>query len=236
MIRLHFVVEGQAEETFVNELLSKDLIPRDIFPSVRCVLTTDEGSHPAKGGGNRYRPWRKDILRTLRSEKGRDVFLTTMIDFYGLPQDFPGRDECSANGDPVAAVSCLEQRLRIDLGDDPRFIPYIQLHEYEALLFADPDVFPATFTQATPDQIRQLRQIRTSCSTVDEINDGKTTAPSKRIIDVFPEYERNKPMLSALLAIDIGLERMSTASPHFRHWLETFRNLRPLDHRNDATT
>jgi len=237
MIRLHFVVEGQAEETFVNEVLAKDLIPRDIFPSVRCVLTTDEGSHPAKGGGNRFKPWRKDILRTLKSEKSRDVYLTTMIDFYGLPLDFPGRDECSSSGDPVAVVSCLEQRLRADLGNDPRFIPYIQLHEFEALLFSDPDVFPATFTQAMPEQIQLLREIRGNCSTVDEINDGRTTAPSKRIINVFPEYEKNKPMFSALIAIDIGVERMSAASPHFRQWLESLRNLRPLpDVKTDAIT
>lgn len=237
MIRLHFVVEGQAEETFVNEVLAKDLIARDIFPSVRCVLTTDEGSHPAKGGGNRYRPWRKDILRSLKVEKGRDVFLTTMIDFYGLPRDFPGRDECSGTGNPAGVVSCLEQRLLADLDNDPRFIPYIQLHEFEALLFTDPDVFPAKFTQATPAQIQQLREIRASCATVDEINDGKTTAPSKRIIDVFPEYQKNKPMLSALIAIDIDLDRMSAASPHFRQWLESLRNLRPLaDSESDATT
>lgn len=58
-----------------------------------------------------------------------------MLDFYGLPEDFPGQD--SRPTQARAAVAHLEHCASNAVGN-PRFIPYLSLHEFEALLFADP--------------------------------------------------------------------------------------------------
>lgn len=239
MIRLHLVVEGQTEELFVAELLGPDLIPRQIYPAARCVQTSASGSHPGKGGGRHYQHWKDDIERTLRSDRGREVYVTTMVDFFRLPKRFPGRDDDEYRQcvTPVTKVQYLERRLREDI-NDPRFIPYIQLHEFEALLFADPEQFCAAFPEGTEEQFAILAEVRRRFPTVDDINDGPATATAKRIISVFPEYDDDKATLGPLVAIGVGLPNMLDASPHFRQWLEVLRNLRPLGEAasSDAST
>ena len=76
---------------------------------------------------------RNDILRFLKQESGDEVFFTTMIDLYGLHSDFPGIEEAERlRQDPQARVRSLEASWSGDIGDQ-RFIPFIQLHEFEAL-------------------------------------------------------------------------------------------------------
>jgi len=68
-----------------------------------------------------------------------------MIDLYKLPMDFPGK---AANTrvpeNPTPYVEALEKEFAKAI-NDRRFIPYIQLHEYEALLFVDLDAFAISF-------------------------------------------------------------------------------------------
>jgi Domain of unknown function (DUF4276) len=228
MIRLHFVVEGQTEELFVEEVLAPDLNPRAIYPAVRCVQTGERGSHPDKGGGSTYRHWKADIEHTLRSDNGRDLRLTTMVDLYRLPRDFPGLNDepyrhCLT---PESRVAYLESQFLKNIGD-PRFVPYIQLHEFEALLFAQPSSFSTAYPDEA-DRVSQLAEARRPFRTVDEIDDGKATAPSERIVAVFPEYRTAKPAIGTLVALEIGLDRILAESPHFRQWIERLRNLKPL--------
>ena len=235
MIRLHVVVEGQTEETFVREIVAPDLIAQEVFATPRKVRTSKAGSHPHKGGGNRYKHWRREIQQTLKSERGNDVFLTTMVDLYRLPTDFPGSTDCSAIADPSEKVKCLEQKLMSEISD-PRFIPYIQLHEFEALLLSTPECFRIALRN-DDERIRRLQEVCTGFQTVDEIDEGPTSAPSQRILTSFPEYGDDKPNIGVIIALEIGLGRMLDASPHFRQWIETLRNLRPLgDTASNATS
>ena len=78
-----------------------------------------------------------------------------MVDLYGLPEDFPGYAVCAMIMEPRRRVESLEEHFARDveerLGDhviSRRLIPYIQFHEFETLLFADPSKFLAAF----PDQ------------------------------------------------------------------------------------
>jgi Domain of unknown function (DUF4276) len=94
-----------------------------------------------RGGGRKYVPMRNDVMRFLKQEKAPDVFFTTMIDLYAIHPDFPRLAESeSMRQDPLQRVEFLEQCFAEDIGDN-RFIPYIQLHEYEAYLFSDPTCF-----------------------------------------------------------------------------------------------
>ncbi|MFM8009139.1 MAG: DUF4276 family protein, partial [Dolichospermum sp.] len=83
-----------------------------------------------------YQPMKNDILRSLAEDKNTDVFFTTMIDLYAIHYNFPELKESEImRQNPTKRVEFLEKSFADDI-NDPRFIPYIQLHEYEAYLFS----------------------------------------------------------------------------------------------------
>jgi hypothetical protein len=59
-----------------------------------------------------------------------------MIDLYALPPDFPGWNEAHKKVLPLDWVLTLESAFQKQLGE-ARFLPYIQLHEFETLLYCD---------------------------------------------------------------------------------------------------
>ena len=76
-----------------------------------------------------------ELLRKMKpdGEYERHIF-TTMFDLYALPNDFPDYEAAKALGEPYKRVAALETAFAKAINDE-RFIPYIQLHEFEALLF-----------------------------------------------------------------------------------------------------
>ena len=90
MIRLHFIVEGQTEEEFVNALLRDHLVHHGVLCDARCVLTSRQGYRQFKGGVSKYKQIRRDVRLWTMEDSGRDVRFTTMFDLYRLPADFPG--------------------------------------------------------------------------------------------------------------------------------------------------
>ena len=107
-----------------------------------------------------------------------------------------------------------------------RFIPYVQMHEFEALLFSDPARFAAGISR--PDLHAKLHGIGSRFDTPEHINDSPKTAPSKQVIEVFPGYERQKPLLGVLAALEIGLPKIRQQCPLFDAWLRKLENLTPL--------
>ncbi|HOY69052.1 MAG TPA: DUF4276 family protein [Candidatus Ozemobacteraceae bacterium] len=139
MARLYLFAEGQTELTFANTLLKPHLADMGVYlhPPVLIAHAKRHGK-VHRGGGRKYLPMKNDILRFLSQEKGQDVFFTTMLDLYALTNDFPGLQEAEIlRQDPAKRVEALEQSFGEDIADR-RFLPYIQLHEYEAYLFSDP--------------------------------------------------------------------------------------------------
>jgi len=156
--------------------------------------------------------------------RGTIVFFTTMIDLYAIHAQFPGLDEAEKLRHlPYKRVELLEQRFAQDIGD-PRFIPYIQLHEYEAYLFADPTCFDY-FYDRHAKEIAALQAIASSMDTPELINDGQHSAPSKRIIAQFPDYKGAKPIVGPQVAELIGLTAIRSKCPHFSAWLSRLEQL-----------
>ena len=163
-------------------------------------------------------PMKNDILKHLAQEKGRDVFFTTMIDLYAIPAEFPGLAEAEElRHIPYKRVEALEQAFAEDIADD-RFIPYIQLHEYEAYLFSDPTWF-RYFYSHHERQIVALKAIADGLASPELIDDGQHKAPSKRIIAEFPDYEDAKSTIGPQVAELIGLDVIRGKCPHFAAWL-----------------
>jgi len=143
-----------------------------------------------------------------------------MIDLYAYPKDAPGyRDWLSS--EPYRRVAGLERALESDIASQ-RFVPYIQLHEFETLLYADMSRW-STLLLDSSREIQQLADSVSGFSNVELIDDGETTAPSKRILGAIPRYD--KVASGALLALEIGLPTIREKCAHFNEWLSRLERL-----------
>lgn len=217
MSRLYVFAEGPTEQTWAGSVLNEHLWHREIQVHPVLIANSRKKQQVYRGGMRKYVQMKNDIVRFLTQNPGRDVFFTTMIDLYALPGDFPGRAEAERNRNrPYDSVAVLERSFSDDI-DDPRFIPYVQLHEFEALLFVDPGYFRGLF-DCGDRQLQNLTAI--SQQTQPElINDKYETAPSRRIIEQIPEYAVSKSTAGPLIAEAIGLQRLRAGCPHFNDWL-----------------
>jgi hypothetical protein len=221
--RLYIVCEGQTEEEFVRAVLRdhfRDAVAVDVIP---ILPSNRAGSNLRrhKGGWTSYAKLR-DILRGKMEQKHSDeTWFTTMLDLYAIPRDFPGL----ADAPPHPAddrVAALETAFQNDIITDRlwRFTPYLQLHEYEALMLVD----VAVIGRCMPDEAATGAPALTADIAgllPEEVDGGRDTAPSKRIIRHFPSYAGLKTSVGPIVAADIGLPKLRAACPHFDDWLTT---------------
>ncbi len=221
MVRLYLFGEGLAEQTFADTVLAPHLATLGIVVHAVRNAQAIHGGQVTRGGASRYLRIKNDILRFQRQNAGPDVFFTTMVDFYKLPTDFPGvEDAAKIKNLPRQRVELIEAAVRADM-PDPRFIPHVQLHEFEALLFCD------TFDQSsyfrlfdlTDNQIEALGEIAASQASPELIDDGLHSAPSKRLEAVYPPYKKKHGTMGPVLAQLIGLAAIRAKCPHFAAWL-----------------
>jgi hypothetical protein len=222
MTRLLVHVEGQTEETFVNEILGPYLYSQG-YIGVSARLLGNTRQRNRRGGIRAWSVVKKEILNHLKEDP--QCIATTMVDYYGLPQDgdksWPGR--AKAGQVPFAEkAACVEQALSTDLAstlgvdfETRRFVPFVTMHEFEGLLFSDCRAFGTSIGRA--DLLPSLQKIRDEFSTPEEINDSPDTAPSKRIEQLVQNYE--KPFFGTVAALTIGLDKIQKECPHFRDWL-----------------
>lgn len=225
MVRLHVFAEGQTEQTYADTVLKPHLALHDVQMSKPILIAhAKKKGRVHRGGGRNYLPMKNDIKRFFKQHRKPDVFVTTMIDLYAIHSDFPGLEDAKKlRHSPEERVKCLECHFAADI-DNPRFIPYIQLHEFEALLFTDPRSF-AYYYDACQRQIASLEDIAAKYSTPEMINDGQHSAPSKQIIKQFPEYERSKAVDGPQLAESIGLSNIRAQCKHFDAWVSRLEML-----------
>lgn len=221
MIRIHVVVEGHTEVAFIKNLLIDHFVQLGIFLYPALV-----GKPGHKGGVISYQRAKRDILRYLRQEQ--HTYCTTMFDYYKLPNDFPGMP-IQGNLKSVQKAEIIERAFKEDIikrtGPDfqnERFIPYIQIHEFEALLFSDPGSLAKGIYRN--DLETEFEEICSAFESPEEINDHPNTAPSKRIINLYKNYEKNTDGI--LAAIEIGLPKMRGKCKHFDLWLKQLESLK----------
>jgi hypothetical protein len=217
---LHFVVEGQTEETFVRELLAPELGGQGIFCDAHRVTTGRRRGKVYRGGLVSYDHLKRDLTLWMNHDRGADSWFTTMIDLYRLPSDFPGCSKSKQIADPIERVEFLEDEFKQDLNHQ-RFLPYIQLHEFEALLFADLQSFSVAFPN-TGAELVKLETIRSAFATPEHIDDGPETSPAKHIRRILPQYV--KPSSGALIVSRIGLAKLRSTCLHFDKWLNRLQD------------
>jgi len=206
------LVEGQTEERFVKDVLAPAFWTRGLylFPTILVTKRVKDGPN-FKGGVTRFARFENDLRRLLPAG---DAVVTTMLDYYGLPTDFPGMST-RPNGTPRQRVQHVERAIRDYFGSPGNFIPFLALHEYEAWLFASADALPGVMND--PAKQADIEGIRHTVSTPEDINDDPESAPSKRIRKLFPAYQ--KVAHGTIAAGRIGLERIRAECPHFNDWL-----------------
>ena len=222
-IRLHCIVEGQTEEAFVNQVIRPHLAERSIWVCARQVLTSRRRGVKHRGGFRSYAQPRNDICQWLSQDHNDDARFTTLFDLYGLPNDFPGYAGAHSLADPYAKVEMFEDSFRQDINDE-RFIPYLQLHEFEALLFADPRQLEIQFDNRE-NAIESLADQAEEVGNPELINEGQETAPSKRIVAQIPGYAKRKSSAGPIVARHIGLPHLRSACRHFGDWIDRLEKL-----------
>lgn len=231
MIRVNVVAEGQSEMGFAKNLLNRFFAGSPLIDS-RCVLTSKnpKTNYEYRGGLLKYQHAKKDILLWLREDT--TAYVTTMFDFFRLPSDFPGYRDAMSCQDHRNSIRILEESLKADImlemnfqNSECRFIPYIQLHEFEALLFTDINVLKYDYLE--PEDITKINQLYMETKEIppEEINHGAETAPSKRLLHAV-NYQKGETAWELLDVI--GIQKIRKKCPHFSEWLGTLQSLPEL--------
>ena len=225
MIRVNVVVEGQTEEGFVKQVLYPYLFERNIVVTPRLVLLKRSRGSMARGGMRDYAQPKWDIQQWMRQDKS--AYCTTMFDLYALPTDFPGMSEIPPRSTPCQRIRHLEQAFSTDLGNPRGFIPHLQLHEFEAILFSDVNILDDALNALTSvSRLSELLQIMEKFENPELIDDDPTTAPSKRLYHLYPAYD--KRLFGELIAEMIGMDCIRAVCPHFNSWIERLEGLDPI--------
>jgi hypothetical protein len=212
--RLQFLVEGQTEEIIVDSLLVPHF--RGLGWTVgrpTIVKTKLPAGGPAhRGGVSTWPRLRREIERLLGS--GFDI-VTTVVDYYGFPNDAPGMADRPRGSDARARVEWVEAAVAAEIGSS-RFLPHLSLHETEAWVFAAADQLAALYPADT-GLADFARAIAKQAGGPELINDAPATAPSKRLSQRIPFYRKTTD--GPLAVADLGLPALRDACPHLHAWL-----------------
>jgi Domain of unknown function (DUF4276) len=222
--RLNIIAEGQTEREFAKETLSRYFESFGVLIDARCVMTSKNKHRTYRGGLLDYSKAKRDINNWISEEKSGQPYFSTMFDLYALPNDFPKFEESLKILDPYQRVEFLEKAMYEDIGHH-KFIPYIQLHEFESLLLANPDLFLLEYMDAK-EQVEQLKDIvMKHDNNPEKVNTGRETSPSKRIISLIPQYEGNKVNVGSVLAGIEGIDIQKIRCKHFADWVEKIEKI-----------
>lgn len=222
-MRLIVVVEGQTEEAFVRHVLKPHLEPLGVYVSATIVgkMNAQKRGHQGRGGGH-FRHWQKDIAHLLTSDKSPSLRVTTLFDLYGLPEDFPELDQHINAIDSNKSCDALTHALAA-VFNDHRFIPYIQRHEFEALVLASLDALSELLD--AEDDLLGLEALREDISGTppEDVNEHRESAPSKRLKAHIPGYSKtvHGPLVTEVTGIEVLCERC----PRFNAWIRQLEAL-----------
>ncbi len=214
MTRLLILVEGDSEELFVRQILAPHLAKSGVFAIATGVVSKRLASGQKMTGGNLWANVRNSLIPLLQDS---DAWVTTMLDYYGLPDDFPGSD---SEGHAVTRLAVMETALAKAMNFPARFIPFLILHEFEAWYFASPRNVASHYGQ--PHIARLMQEAAEWAGGPEGINHGRETHPSQRLKSYGIGFRKTTAV--ALLK-DIGIPAIQAACPHFAAWLKQLETL-----------
>lgn len=216
-MRLYIYVEGLSEEIFVNRQLRPHLQLHGWKSIIPIGAATSLDPQGQRGGLTNWPAVEADLRGLFVSEPDAAVRFTTLWDFYGTPDTFPGivsARVAQAGSDRAAIV----ERALAEHFNEPRFDPYIQMHEFEALVLAALNGLKSLYPQQSP----AIEALQAECERVgscEAINDGPDTHPAKRIDDAVPGFLARKAQDGPIALREVELETIRRSCPRFNAWL-----------------
>lgn len=218
MKRIIIICEGQTEQAFCKELLQPYFNNSFIYienPTIKKTM----------GGIVNWQALKHQIETHLSQDA--NAIVTTFIDYYGIHKhhNYPFWSEVKDLHNKHEQVTKIEQGMKDDINEQisSRFIPYLQLHEFECFIFSDDTIFEKRFDKK---EILNLKYLKQSCiehPTPELINQGSETAPSKRLIKNISNYR--KIIDGVEMTKQIGLDRILETCPRFKNWILTIEKL-----------
>lgn len=205
MKRLVFIVEGNTEVNFVYQHIIPYLLGKGFNNTMQAQTILTNPKKYKKGGVLNYEYLKNDINRTRAQG---NVLVTSLIDFYALPTSFPNFSNDKNR------IGEIERGMHEDLDNTADFIPYIQLHEVESLMFSDTKGFE--FVVDEDYELQSLKEIIAEYSNPEDINNSYETAPSKRMEKIFG-YDKGAD--GELIFNKIGIESILEKCPRFAEWI-----------------
>jgi hypothetical protein len=218
IIEVMVLVEGQTEQSFIKSVLSPYLA--DITEQKIILTPTKVGN---QGGDVRFSRYQKDI--GLHLKQRAVTYVTLMVDYYGIGKDWPGFEEAKRQDthSKKAAVMNKETIKKVqDLFPEQnaahRFIPYVSMHEIEALYFSD----PASLARIMNIKETKIKSILRDCGEPEAINDNVEMAPSKRLENLSKNFKKTTTGIA--IAKAVGINQMRKHCPLFDEWVYKIEN------------
>ena len=214
MKNLYIYCEGQTEESFINKVLYPYLFNIGICVIPIICTTKRTKTEKFKGGITNYQKIRNELLILCKQHKNE--MLTTMFDYYGLPENTPGIEDISGN--LYTRVSRIEKAIEADINMPNLFFNLI-VHEFEGLLFTETSAFQSITDNAT---VAKLQEVKDGFDSPEYINNSVDTAPSKRIESLIPNYA--KILNGIIISERIGIDAILSQCEHFRDWITKIKS------------
>lgn len=216
--RIIIICEGPTEKEFCTDVLQPYFTSKNI--QLQLPLIKKSG-----GGIVAWSVLKKQIENHLKTDV--TAFVTTFIDYYGMHEQhqFPNWLLAHKNPHKNDRMDILERGMAADISSELRyrFIPYIQLHEFESLLFTDLSAFEQNFDFDEFIEKAKFEQIFATYTNPEEINNDPQSAPSKRLQNHIKRY--NKIVYGATIAQAIGLPNIRNKCPRFNSWINKLEGL-----------
>lgn len=208
MRRLVFIVEGQTELEFIQNQVIPYFYGRGYTNPMNAQKITTNRQANKKGGVGSFDLLRNEVQRVAAPG---DALITTLLDFFRLPSNFPGYTKDSHQ------IGRIEQAVReaVDGVSRDIFFPYIQRHELESLMFTSLDALKIVFDRE--GQLEVLQSILDQYSNPEDINSGSDSSPSKRLLQVDPKYD--KVLYGGMILEASGIDAIRCRCPRFDAWM-----------------
>lgn len=214
------IVEGKTEQIFIEKILAPYLGHKNI--GIRATAVSKPGQ---KGGDVRFSRVRRDLEGHLKQRS--DTYVTTFIDYYGT-KEWPGLDSVPIPASPEAIAKAINEATKSQVTSlfsaqqaERRFIPFVAVHEFEALLFSDAGIL----AQQLGIDASAISTVISECGSPEAINNHPQKAPSKRLDAWCANGRFLKTTMGISVADKIGIEKMREKCPLFNSWLATFEEI-----------
>jgi len=206
---VYIICEGHTEKEFVNSVLRPYFNNYQIY-DVRPILMSTGKSQ--KGGDIKFDRLKLNIETLLKHNN--DIIVSTLIDFYKLKSDFPKYELALKINNKIKRVDFLENSLA-EVINNHRFNPYIQLHEFEALVFSSIGGFASIGTV----NFKLLNKTFNSYPNPEDINENPLTSPSNRLKEIIQGYDKINHGI--MIIRETGIKTIINKCPRFSKWVET---------------